>query len=83
MIFNNILGNEKALSFLNNTITSNNVSHSYMFVGNSGIGKFLCSQVYSKAILCEKNDNCGICNSCISIHNSKHSDFAIIDIEER
>ena len=38
-MFNNIIGNEKIKKELEESIKNNQVSHSYMFIGEEGIGK--------------------------------------------
>ena len=41
MSFENLIGNEKIKQILETTVKNNNVLHSYMFVGQEGIGKNL------------------------------------------
>ena len=38
-MFQNILGNSKIKDLLTETIRNDKISHSYMFIGKSGIGK--------------------------------------------
>ena len=38
MIFSNIVGNKKNKELLNQIIKTNNIAHSYMFVGEESIG---------------------------------------------
>ena len=52
-MFEKLIGNKDAKDFLNNAVKSNIVSNSYMFVGTSGIGKKILSEVFELA----KNDN--------------------------
>ena len=53
MNFSNIIGNESIKELLNNSIKSNNILHSYMFIGPDGIGKKLFACDFAKMILCE------------------------------
>jgi len=62
-MFNNIIGNNKNKDILKNIIENNSVSHSYIFSGISGIGKFLFAKEFAKAILCSNPDN-KPCNNC-------------------
>lgn len=39
MSFENLIGNEKIKQILETTVKNNNVLHSYIFVGQEGIGK--------------------------------------------
>ena len=51
-MFNNIIGNNECKTILRNFIINNNISHSYIFNGPSGIGKFLFAKEFAKSILC-------------------------------
>ena len=58
-MFENILGHEKQKKFLENSIISNNISHSYLFLGNEGIGKKSLALEFAKEILKTNNiQNC-------------------------
>lgn len=48
MDFVNIIGNENIKELLKNSIKTNNLVHSYMFVGPDGIGKKLFADVFLK-----------------------------------
>lgn len=84
MNFDNIIGNEKVKELLNKTISSNNILHSYMFLGVEGIGKSLFAKEFAKMILCGENERpCNKCKSCIEFENNNNPDFTIIDTEEK
>lgn len=70
MAFENIIGNNSVKQLLLNSINSNNILHSYMFVGPSGIGKCLLAQEFAKIIL----------DNIENINN--HPDFMIIQSED-
>ena len=83
MNFENIIGNNDVKELLNNSITTNNVLHSYMFVGPEGIGKRLFAIDFSEIILClGENKACGKCESCIKFNGNSHPDFEIVDSED-
>ncbi len=84
-MFNNILGNEEAKKILENTIKTQNISHSYMFIGQNGIGKFMIAKEFAKAILCQGEQKpCNTCESCIKFNGENNPDIQIIDeIEEK
>ena len=83
MNFSNIIGNENIKKLLINSIKTNNLIHSYMFVGPEGIGKKLFATVFSRMILCENQDeNCTNCSSCIKFDSNNHPDFLIIESED-
>ena len=51
-MFENIKGNEENKRILSKIIKEKKVGHSYMFVGQTGIGKMLFAKEFAKAILC-------------------------------
>lgn len=50
-MFENILGNKDAKDYLLASLNNDNISHSYLFLGNDGIGKKLIALEYAKNIL--------------------------------
>ena len=70
MSFENIIGNDSVKKLLSHSIDSNNILHSYMFIGPDGIGKSLFAKEFAKMIL----------NNPIDIYN--HPDFMIIEPED-
>ena len=83
MNFSNIIGNDEVKSLLDNLIKTNNVVHSYMFVGPDGIGKVLFAKDFAKMILCQdSNKACNHCSSCIKFNSDNHPDFMIINSED-
>jgi len=76
-MFENIIGNERNKETLKNIIQKGNVSHSYIFSGQEGIGKYLFAREFAKGILCldGKNRPCGKCKSCLEMENSNNPDF--------
>lgn len=84
MSFDNIIGNENEKVLLNKTISSNNVLHSYLFLGIEGIGKSLFAKEFAKMLLCNENkENCDTCKSCIEFEKNNHPDFMMIENEEK
>ena len=83
-MFEQIIGNEKNKELLKKIVETNNVSHSYMFIGQTGIGKMLFAKEFAKAILCtsEKICPCNSCKSCIKFEGNNNPDIEIIDTEE-
>ena len=57
MSFENIIGNKKIKSEFIETIKNNTLSHSYLFVGQEGIGKKLFAKELAKMALCLSNAN--------------------------
>lgn len=82
MNFENIIGNDNNKNLLNEIIKSNSISHGYMFLGISGIGKFLFAKEFAKAILCDEKIGCNKCKSCVEFDSSNNPDFQLIEPEE-
>lgn len=83
MSFENIIGNENIKELLINSIKTNNLIHSYMFVGPDGIGKKLFANAFSKMILCEnQSEICNTCPSCVRFDSNNHPDFLLLDSED-
>lgn len=79
-MFKNLVGNEEVKQYLKSTIESNNISHSYMFVGIQGIGKRLFAREYAKNIMCLQNGECeDKCNSCIKFKAKSNPDYYEIE----
>ena len=78
-MFKNIVGNQKVKEYLKTSIETKNISHSYMFVGKSGIGKKLFAKEFAKKIMClnfEKIDeeSCK-CESCVKFETNSNPDY--------
>ena len=79
-LFENILGNDKIKNELINSVKQNKYSHSYLFLGTSGIGKRLIAREFAKMILCEgKEKYCGKCKSCLEFDSNNNPDFLEIE----
>ena len=83
-MFESIIGNNKIKELLVNSIKTNKVSHSYMFIGIEGIGKKLIAKEFAKMILClEENRYCNNCKSCIEFDSNNNPDFFLIEPDEK
>ena len=79
-MFKDILGNDSIKTMLKQTITNNKVSHSYLMIGISGIGKKMLAIEFAKAILCMGQDKiCNHCKSCIEFDSNNNPDFLCIE----
>ena len=79
-MFENILGNNSIKNLLSNSMKADKVSHSYMFVGISGIGKKMMAKDFAKGILClNENKYCNNCKSCIEFDSNNNPDLIYIE----
>ncbi len=79
-MFEGIIGNDNVKKELIQTIKLNKLSHSYLFIGNEGIGKKLIAKEFAKMILClDENKYCNKCKSCIEFDSSNNPDFVFIE----
>lgn len=83
-MFENIIGNDKIKNDLKQVLQNNHISHSYMFIGNKGIGKSKFAKEFAKGILCniDINKPCLSCKSCIEFDNNNNPDFYYTDLRE-
>lgn len=78
-MFDKIIGNDKIKQQLKQAIDLNKASHSYLFLGTSGIGKKMIAKEFSKMILCESEEKyCNHCKSCIEFDSNNNPDFQMI-----
>ena len=79
-MFDKILGNDKIKQQLKQAVDLNKTSHSYLFLGISGIGKKMIAKDFAKMILCENEDKyCNHCKSCIEFDSNNNPDFMLIE----
>lgn len=81
MSFNNIIGNNNVKNILIKSINNETVLHSYMFIGEQGIGKKLIAEQFAKMILCEayEGKECDKCKSCVEFDSGNNPDFKMIE----
>ncbi|MBR2240361.1 MAG: DNA polymerase III subunit delta' [Clostridia bacterium] len=81
MSFENIIGNDKVKNILTKSLNNNTVLHSYMFIGEQGIGKKLTAIQFAKMILCEDFalSECNRCKSCVEFNGGNNPDFVYIE----
>lgn len=84
MSFKEIVGQDTAIKFLKQAISSNELPPAYLFLGIDGIGKRLTALNLAKALNCqgEKADSCDQCPSCRKIGNLNHPDIILIGLAE-
>jgi len=86
MAFKDILGHEKPIRLLQQAIKTDKVVHSYLFLGNEGIGKKQVALQFSKALNClgggnETGEACDHCISCKKVDGGQHPDVLLLEPE--
>ena len=80
MKFENVIGNENVKDYLRKNLETNNILHSYLFLGTEGIGKLKLAKEFAKFALCldKKDENC-TCKSCTCYDGNNHPDFLVMN----
>ena len=81
-MFENIIGNDKIKEVLTESVKNQTATHSYLFIGISGIGKKMIAKEFAKMLLCTReNKYCNACKSCIEFDSNNNPDFMCIEPE--
>jgi DNA polymerase-3 subunit delta' len=86
MSFKDVMGHERPIEFLKRAIRNDKLAHSYLFLGNEGIGKQWTALQFAKAVNCleggsDREDACDHCSSCKKIDHQVHPDILLIEPE--
>lgn len=85
MPFAEILGQEKASSYLKNLVRNQKIPGALLFYGPDGVGKAKTALELAKALNCQDpqarqtGDACGRCPSCQAIEKGTHPDVTFAD----
>ena len=82
--FDQVIGHEDIIAHLQNAITMNKVSHSYIFAGERGAGKKLLASLFAMTLQCkeQKKEPCLNCVSCKRAMTKNHPDIIYIHHEK-
>ncbi|MGD2127237.1 MAG: DNA polymerase III subunit delta', partial [Desulfobacteraceae bacterium] len=79
--FSQIIGQEKAISFLKRVIAQEKIPHAYLFAGIPGIGKTTTAIALTRAMNCQepaRGEGCGRCQPCRQINSGNFPDVEFI-----
>ena len=85
MPFTEILGQEKAVSYLQTLAQKERVPGALLFYGPDGVGKAKTALEFAKALNCldpqarQTGQACGVCASCKAISQATHPDVILAD----
>lgn len=86
MSFEDIRGQDRAISFLKGSIESGRMSHAYIFYGPGGIGKKLVAMNFAKALNClggaSEARPCDACVPCRKADSFNHPDILLLKPEK-
>jgi DNA polymerase III subunit delta' len=80
MPFRDLVNQQHAQIILRGALRSGHVSHAYLFVGPSGVGRTAAARAFAQALLCVTgaDDACGECHACRRVAAGTHPDLRII-----
>lgn len=88
--FRDLIGQARAVRFLQRALMTGRIAHAYLFTGPEGVGKRAAALALARALNCEAgarcevrgagfNDACGVCRSCRKIAGGLHPDVQVIE----
>lgn len=81
MRFKDIVGQEKAVEHIQDSIQNGRMAHGLLLMGPSGVGKMALATAIAQYVNCLQpvdGDSCGKCTSCIKISKGIHPDLTYI-----
>jgi DNA polymerase-3 subunit delta' len=80
MRFSEIVGQERAITTLRETLRSNRIPNAYLFEGPWGVGKTRTALALAAALVCrtESDEACGVCDACVRVGRFQHPDVRFL-----
>lgn len=77
VLFRDMVGQEKVIANMQQTVRSGNVSHAYILYGETGAGKKMLAYTFAAALQCEEKtgEPCMKCESCKKAAGKNHPDI--------
>lgn len=79
--FKEIIGQQQVKEHFQSALQMGKISHAYILNGESGSGRQMLADAFTKALLCENKgaaDACEICKSCLQAESGNHPDIRYI-----
>lgn len=90
MSLKQIIGQDRAIAMLAGSIRRRRLAGSYLFSGESGVGKKTTALNFAKALNCLRTDvpappedSCDKCESCMKMDAGVHPDLIVVSPQER
>ena len=79
-----VIGQDKILTQLDNSLKQNSMAHAYLLLGAPHTGKMTLATNIAQALNCEGiNPPCGQCQSCRHIAAGKHADVTLTTLDSK
>ncbi len=79
-VWDDLVGQERAVDHLRTAVESGSTTHAYLFVGPAGAGKRSAAQALACALFCS-DGACGACRECKRVKNNAHPDLHMLHPE--
>jgi DNA polymerase-3 subunit delta' len=79
--FDDILGQERAVSTLKRALEADRLPHGLIFAGPTGVGKATSARALATVFLCEHasgSNPCGKCDACLAMETESHPDYHVL-----
>lgn len=72
-----LYGKDSVITLISSMIKNERLSHSFILLGERGVGKKTLAEYLAKMILCQNSSSspCGVCKSCLMCQNGAHPDL--------
>jgi len=80
MRFSEIVGQERAIRTLRETLRSGRIPNAYLFEGPWGVGKTRTALALAAALVCRtgSDEACGVCDACVRVARFQHPDVRFL-----
>lgn len=79
-VWDDLVGQKRAVGYLRTAAESGTVSHAYLFVGPTGAGKKSAAKALACALFCA-DKGCGACSACRRVRDVSHPDLHVLSPE--
>ena len=80
--FKDVVGHKDIITYIENAVLSQNVSHAYILNGDKGAGKKMLAKLFAMSLQCESpeddGDACGKCHSCKQALSGNNPDIITV-----